>query len=103
MPVGLYRVELWDVFSGNVVGSEEVTVSGAVDGELRIALLPVARMLAVRAVRIAEPGNLPTVTPSPTATPRLAPSATPSPTPSATPSATPTELPTATPTIRVVG
>lgn len=70
MPPGAYEVELWDPISGNVVGQETVTVEGVTSGELTLSLLPTARMLAVRAVRIAGPGNAQTPTPTPTIAPR---------------------------------
>jgi hypothetical protein len=77
MPPGQYRVELWDPFNGNVVGSENITISGQKDGPLTVDLLPISTMLAVRAVRIAEPGNAPSPTPSLTPTPKVLATATP--------------------------
>ena len=77
MPVGVYLVELWDPFTGNVVGQEYITVAGTNHGELRVELLPISQMLAVRAIRIAEPGDMPSPTPTPSPTPRLAASPTP--------------------------
>jgi len=71
MPPGLYRVELWDPFSGNVVGQEDVTIPGEKDGSLTVNLLPMSKMMAVRAIRIAEPGNAPSPTPTLTPTPRI--------------------------------
>ena len=71
MPPGMYRVELWDPVSGNVVGQEDLTIPGTRDGTLAFDLLPVARSLAVRAIRVAEPGNAPSPTPTWTATPRV--------------------------------
>lgn len=71
MPPGQYRVELWDPFSGNVVGSENTTISGQKDGPLTVDLLPITTMLAVRAIRVAEPGNAPSPTPSLTPTPKV--------------------------------
>ena len=76
MPPGLYRVEFWDVFTGDVIGQEDVALSGPVDGILEIPLIPVGRMLAVRAIRYAEPGNRITATPAPSATPRFRPTPT---------------------------
>jgi len=76
MPAGLYRVELWDTVSGNVVGQDDVMVSGSSTGTLAIDLLPLTGLLAVKAVRIAEPGNLPTPTPTLSPTPRLSPTPT---------------------------
>lgn len=60
MPPGVYRVELWDPFSGNVVGDEMLTVSGSEPGALTITLLPITQMLAVRAFRVNEAGATPT-------------------------------------------
>lgn len=71
MPPGLYRLELWDPFTGNVVGQEEVTIPGAKDGVLTVSLLPVSKMIAVRAIRVAEPGDAPSPTPTLTSTPRI--------------------------------
>ncbi len=84
MPAGLYRVELWDTISGNVVGQEEVLVKGVGSGDLTINLLPLTSLLAVRAIRIAEPANVPTPSPTLSPTPRLP--------------QTPTNTPTGTPT-----
>ena len=75
MPVGQYLVELWDPFTGNVLGQETASVTGAgegdVQGELSVQLLPISRMLAVRAIRVGEPANLPSPTATFTPTPRL--------------------------------
>ncbi len=71
MPPGQYRIELWDPFSGNVVGSENATISGQTDGPLNIDLLPISSMLAVRAIRVAEPGNAPSPTSTLTPTPKV--------------------------------
>jgi Domain of unknown function (DUF5060) len=71
MPPGQYRVELWDPFTGNVVGNETVTVPGTKDGPLAIDLLPITQMIAVRAFRVAAPGNAPSATPSLTPTPKV--------------------------------
>ncbi|MEP7284382.1 MAG: DUF5060 domain-containing protein [Chloroflexota bacterium] len=63
MPTGQYRVELWDPFTGNVVGDEQVTVAaaaGAKTGNLAINLLPISKMIAVRAFRIADAAGVPT-------------------------------------------
>jgi hypothetical protein len=86
LPAGLYRVELWDPASGNVIGVEQVTTAGSPTGTLTMTLLPLKTMVALRAFHIAQPGNLPTLTPVPTATPRQLPTlpATSSPLPSAT-------------------
>jgi hypothetical protein len=80
MPTGLYQVELWDPFTGNVVGQETVTVTGTNEGDLTVNLLPISKMLAVRAIRIAEPADIPSPTPSFTPTPRIVPTATATPT-----------------------
>jgi hypothetical protein len=71
MPPGQYRVELWDPFTGNVVGSETMTIADTKGGSLSVNLLPISSMLAVRALRIAEPGNAasPTQSPTPTTVP----------------------------------
>ncbi|RMF53184.1 MAG: DUF5060 domain-containing protein [Chloroflexota bacterium] len=110
MPSGMYRVEFWDVFSGDVLGVEDVFVNGTVDGTLRVALPPIASMLAVRAIRYAEPSDRRTPTPTFTPTERTTPSFTPSatltlsatatPSPTFTPSATPS--PTLTPTFGIL-
>jgi hypothetical protein len=50
MPPGTYRVEFWDLESGNIAGDETITVTGS--GQLSVQLLPVAKMLAVRAFRM---------------------------------------------------
>jgi hypothetical protein len=50
MPPGTYRVEFWDLQSGNIAGDETVTVTGS--GQLSVQLLPVSKMLAVRAFRM---------------------------------------------------
>jgi hypothetical protein len=71
MPPGMYRLELWDPFSGNVVGQEDVTIPGTKDGILTADLLPISRSMAVRAIRIAEPANAPSPTPTLTPTPRI--------------------------------
>ncbi|MCC7209710.1 MAG: DUF5060 domain-containing protein [Anaerolineae bacterium] len=75
MPVGQYLVELWDPFTGNVLGQETASVSGVTEGDvqgmLSVQLLPISRMLAVRAIRVSEPANLPSPTPTFTPTPRL--------------------------------
>jgi hypothetical protein len=71
MPPGMYRLELWDPFTGNVVGQEEVTIPGTKDGSLTVDLLPVSKAIAVRALRVAEPGNAPSPTPTLTPTPRI--------------------------------
>ncbi|MBX3066748.1 MAG: DUF5060 domain-containing protein [Anaerolineae bacterium] len=84
MPSGLYSVELWDPLTGNVIGEEQVQVFDTPTGKLTIDLLPLNSMIAVRAVRIAEPANLPTLTPAPTSTPRFVPSITPTVEPTAT-------------------
>ena len=83
MPAGLYNVELWDTTSGNVIGEEQVYVTGAPNGTLSISLIPISDMLAIKAIRVAEPGNLPTTTPIPTATPRIVPTQPSNPTPTA--------------------
>jgi hypothetical protein len=88
MPAGMYRVEFWDVFSGDVVGIEDVFVNGTVDGTLRVVLPPISSALAVRAIRYAERSDRRTPTPTFTATPRTTPTETP--TATFTPSATPT-------------
>jgi hypothetical protein len=80
MPTGLYQVELWDPFTGDVVGQETVTVTGTNQGDLTVNLLPISKMLAVRAIRIAEPADIPSATPSFTPTPRLVPTTTVTPT-----------------------
>jgi hypothetical protein len=71
MPPGMYRLELWDPITGNVVGQEDETIPGTRDGPLSFDLLPIANSLAVRAIRIAEPGNAPSPTPTLTPTPRI--------------------------------
>ncbi len=81
MPPGLYRLELWDPFTGNVVGQENVTIPGQKDGILTVDLLPISKMLAVRAMRVAEPGNAPSPTTTLTPTPKILST----PVPSATP------------------
>jgi Domain of unknown function (DUF5060) len=81
MPVGAYQVEFWDIFSGDVLGSETMLVPGVVDGTLRISLPPITQMLAVRAVRIAAPGLAPTGTPTFTPTLRVLPTQIPTSTP----------------------
>ncbi len=97
MPAGAYRAEFWDVFSGDVIGVEDVYVNGSVDGDLRLNLPPIGSMLAVRAVRYAEPSDRRTPTPTYTPTERSTPTETP--TATFTPSATPTETPTFTPSL----
>jgi Domain of unknown function (DUF5060) len=82
MPPGMYRLELWDPISGNVLGQEDVTIPGQKDGILTANLLPISKSIAVRAIRIAEPGNAPSPTLTPTSTPRIL--STPSGTPAAT-------------------
>ncbi len=52
MPPGAYQIELWDPFSGNVVGDEMQTINGNEPGTLTITLLPITRMIAVRAFRM---------------------------------------------------
>lgn len=79
MPPGNYRVELWDPLSGNIVGQEEIGLSVEGNRVLTIKLLPISNMLAVRAIRVAEPGNLPTPSLTPTSTPRQEPTLTPTP------------------------
>ncbi|GAB4552311.1 MAG: hypothetical protein OHK0023_20170 [Anaerolineae bacterium] len=76
LPSGLYRVEYWDVFSGTVVGLEDVRVEGESLGILRLNLPPLNSLLAIRAVRYAEPANFVTPTLTPTATPRASPTTT---------------------------
>ncbi len=49
MPPGTYRVEFWDLQSGNIAGDEMITVTGS--GQLSVQLLPVNKMLAVRAFK----------------------------------------------------
>ena len=119
MPEGLYRVEFWDPFSGQVIGEDRVQVGSDDAGVLAFELLPIDRTLVVRAMPLAGI-VLPTLTPLPTRpTATQMPSATPSPTvtasstatstvtntPSATatltptPTATWTVLPTSTPTM----
>jgi hypothetical protein len=49
MSAGMYRVEFWELSSGNIAGEEQITVGA--DGFLRIPLLPVSSMFAVRAFR----------------------------------------------------
>lgn len=83
MPAGLYNVELWDTTTGNVIGEEQVYVTGVPNGTLSISLIPISEMLAIKAIRVAEPANLPTTTPIPTATPRIVPTVPPNPTPTA--------------------
>jgi hypothetical protein len=70
MPPGMYRLELWDPVSGNVVGQEDVLIPGNKAGDLTMDLLPISKSMAVRAIRVAEPGNVPSPTPTLTATPR---------------------------------
>jgi hypothetical protein len=67
----MHRLELWDPFTGNVVGQEEATIPGTKDGSLTVDLLPVSKAIAVRALRVAEPGNAPSPTPTLTPTPRI--------------------------------
>ncbi|MBE2195300.1 MAG: DUF5060 domain-containing protein [Anaerolinea sp.] len=76
MPGGLYRVELWDAVSGDIVGVEEVSVNESA-GVLRVSLLPVSRMMGVRAVRVAQQGSQ--SSPTPTLTPTEAFEVTPTP------------------------
>ncbi len=71
MPPGMYRLELWDPLTGNVVGQEDVTIPGTKDGVLTADLLPVSKSIAVRAIRVAEPANAPSPTPTLTPTPRI--------------------------------
>lgn len=101
MPPGMYRVEFWDVFSGDVIGIEDVFVEGTVDGTLRVRLPPIGSALAVRAIRYAEPSDRRTPTPTFTPTPRGTPTETPTPTftPSATATLTPTLTATPSPTL----
>jgi hypothetical protein len=102
----MYRVEFWDVFSGDVIGVEDVFVEGTVDGTLRVNLPPIASLLAVRAIRYAEPSDrrTPTATFTPTmrATPTLTPTATFTPSATATHTATFTPSPTLTPTLGIL-
>ncbi|HVO41095.1 MAG TPA: DUF5060 domain-containing protein [Aggregatilineales bacterium] len=70
MPPGRYRLELWDPFTGNIIGQEDATIAGTTPGKLTIGLLPISKMIAVRAIRTAEPGNAPGPTPTLTETPR---------------------------------
>jgi hypothetical protein len=81
MPSGEYLIEQWDPFTGNVVGQETITLAANGDGMLTISLLPINSLLAVKAIRIAEQGNLPPVTPIPTSTPRIPVTPTPTSTP----------------------
>jgi hypothetical protein len=101
MPSGMYRVEFWDVFSGDVIGVEDAFVNGTVDGTLRVNLPPIASLLAVRAIRYAEPSDrrtpTPTFTPTERATPTFTPTATLTLTATLTPSATATHTATFTP------
>jgi hypothetical protein len=84
MPPGRYRVEQWDVYTGSVVGEEELSVdAGNSSGTLTVPLLPINRMLALRAIRIAEPGDVLPPTQTPTPTPRIQPTAEPTATPGA--------------------
>lgn len=53
MPTGIYRVEYWDTFSGNVLGEERLTLAS--EGLLNIPLLPITDQLALRLFRIAGP------------------------------------------------
>jgi len=69
LPPGIYDVELWDVFSGNIVGKEQVTV--APDGVFTIELLPITQMSAIRAIRVMEFDGLPTAAFTLTPTPRM--------------------------------
>jgi hypothetical protein len=106
MPSGMYRVEFWDVFSGDVIGVEDVLVEGTVDGTLRVNLPPVASLLAVRAIRYAEPSDrrtpTPTFTPTERATPTFTPTATLTQSATAAHTATPTPSPTLTPTFGIL-
>lgn len=106
MPAGMYRVEFWDVFSGDVIGIEDVFVNGTVDGTLRVHLPPITSLLAVRAIRYAEPSDrrtpTPTFTPTPRATPTHTPTATPTPSATPTSTATATSSPTLTPTFIII-
>jgi hypothetical protein len=106
MPSGMYRVEFWDVFSGDVIGVEDVFVNGAVDGTLRVNLPPIASLLAVRAIRYAEPSDrrtpTPTFTPTERATPTFTPTATLTPSATATHTTTFTPSPTLTPTFGIL-
>jgi hypothetical protein len=69
MPLGQYRVEQWDPFTGNVLGSEDVTVqSDSGDtGSLMVELLPISKMLAIRAFHIGD--SISNATPPAVATP----------------------------------
>ncbi|MFQ3537148.1 MAG: hypothetical protein SNJ58_14905 [Aggregatilineales bacterium] len=106
MPSGMYRVEFWDIFNGDVIGIEDVFVDGTVDGTLRVALPPIASALAVRAVRYAEPSNrrtpTPTFTPTQRTTPTQTPTSTFTPSPTATHTPSPTSSPTLTPTFGIL-
>ncbi len=108
MPPGEYRVEFWDPFSGQVIGEDRVRVRPEDAGNLTFELLPIERMLAVRAIPVGGL-NLPTLTPTPTrptVTPQPSPTGTATPSPSrtarptrtATPTMTRTPSPTASPT-----
>jgi hypothetical protein len=52
MPSGRYRAELWEPLSGAVLGEEIVNVNA--DGVLRLDLLPLDKMLALRLFRVSE-------------------------------------------------
>lgn len=98
MPVGEYRVEFWDPFSGQVLGEDRVRVGEDTGGILGIGLLPIERMLAVRVFPVAGV-TLPTLTPTatrPTATATFPPTPTPTATMTETPSPTVTRTSTAT-------
>lgn len=69
LPPGVYNVELWDVFTGNIVGQEQITVP--VGGMFAVDLLPVSHMSAIRAVRVAEFDGVPDTIPTPIPTPRI--------------------------------
>jgi hypothetical protein len=57
MPAGRYRVEIWDTFTGAVVGEEIVRVEE--DGLLAVELLPLRSQLALRAFLHQEPEEVP--------------------------------------------
>jgi hypothetical protein len=99
MPAGHYRAELWDPFTGVVLGEDFLAVAS--DGVLRFDLLPMDRMMALRLFREAEFSSVPSTRVVPTIITTATASSTPSVTPTAiatsAPPATDTTFPSATP------
>lgn len=95
MPAGVYRIEFWDTFTGNVLGQEMTTTT---NGDLLIPLLPINTQLAIRVFRVETLASESTpITPAPTRTPLISLTPTASNTPTFTPSATTTSTATQTP------